>query len=522
MSTVVLTHRLGGRIYQPRDSPPASASAVTALTRPVNLTIKRMRSVPSAGSVDRAVIVSPVWGRFKQISHPSGVQDSQLIYGLALALLVAASGLMAFLLVLDFASSAPLWVLAALGATAALAERQGVRVDSHTHTSVSVLPVLLAAVVFGPIDAMTVAFCALLPYFRAPLLRWSIWTCSRVLVAGVAGLIASGFLASEVTLPAILVAVTLASLAEGLGDALLTSVTVEVRHRGAFRPTFGTLLRVLALTGPLHVPVVAGLAYAYLTLPPWSILLFAVPAFAAHYLLRLYQEQATLAADLLVASGRMEQANLSFAAALVAALDARDTYTAGHSAAVAVYARDIATAMGLGEADRKRAHLAGLLHDIGKVGLPAGILEKAGPLTGVERQEMQAHSAIGERILRNVEGYADIAHIVRHHHERIDGAGYPDSLPGHSIPLLSRVIAVADAYNAMTSGRPYRQASTPEDARARLRAAAGTQFDTHVVAAFEELLSSSTETYCRGARADFAVEAQWAESQGARLQLAAA
>ena len=189
---------------------------------------------------------------------------------------------------------------------------------------------------------------------------------------------------------------------------------------------------------------------------------------------------------------------------------------------MAVYARDIAVALNLSASEVKQAHLAGLLHDIGKVGLPAGILEKPGPLSMRERQEMQAHSLIGERILRNVEGYADIAHIVRHHHERIDGSGYPDGLSGEGIPLISRIIAVADAYNAMTSGRPYRQASASEEARNRLRGGTGSQFDAGVVEAFDHVLRLSSEMYRRGARADFAVEAQWAQAGAPSLQLAAA
>ena len=98
--------------------------------------------------------------------------------------------------------------------------------------------------------------------------------------------------------------------------------------------------------------------------------------------------------------------------------------------------------------------------------------------------------------------------IVRHHHERMDGNGYPDRLPGTAIPLLSRIIAVADAYNAMTSGRPYRDAMPSRVARFRLAQAAGTQFDTSVVAAFEAILAGACETYLSGARPDFALEAQ--------------
>ena len=143
------------------------------------------------------------------------------------------------------------------------------------------------------------------------------------------------------------------------------------------------------------------------------------------------------------------------------------------------------------------------MHDIGKIGLPAGLLEKPGALTLDERREMQRHSEIGERILAKVDTYAEIAAVVRHHHERVDGQGYPDGLGGTQIPMLSRIIAVADAYNAMTSDRPYRDAMPSRVARLRLAQAVETQFDTSVVAAFEAILASATEDYRTAHGADF-------------------
>jgi HD-GYP domain-containing protein (c-di-GMP phosphodiesterase class II) len=164
--------------------------------------------------------------------------------------------------------------------------------------------------------------------------------------------------------------------------------------------------------------------------------------------------------------------------------------------------------MGLAEEDQQKAHLCGLVHDIGKIGLAAGLLEKPGALTLDERRQMQEHSAIGERILAKVEDYAEIATIVRHHHERMDGQGYPDGLRDDDIPLLSRIIAVADAYNAMTSDRPYRDAMPSRVARLRLAQAADTQFDTSVVAAFEAILAGAEEAYRLGVRGDFTFESQ--------------
>jgi putative nucleotidyltransferase with HDIG domain len=220
-----------------------------------------------------------------------------------------------------------------------------------------------------------------------------------------------------------------------------------------------------------------------------------MPAVAAQRLLLLYRQQRQTAEALGSVNARLANANLSFASALVATLDARDRYTAGHSTAVAIYATDIARRMGLPAREQELAHLCGLVHDIGKIGLAPGLLEKPGALSLEERREMERHSVIGEEILRNVDDYAEIAAIVRHHHERVDGTGYPDKLAGNEIPLLARIIAVADAYNAMTSDRPYRDAMPSRVARLRLAQAVESQFDTAVVAAFEAVLAMAPESY---------------------------
>jgi putative nucleotidyltransferase with HDIG domain len=248
-------------------------------------------------------------------------------------------------------------------------------------------------------------------------------------------------------------------------------------------------------TIPLYLPLVAFLVYGYEHYS-WAVVATVLVLVAAlQKVAHMYQKQRDATDGMTDAYIRLEKANISFAAALVAALDARDQYTAGHSAAVAVYSRDIAKRMGLSTEEQNLVHLAGLVHDIGKIGLPPGLLEKAGPLTLEERRIMETHSEIGEHILAKVDDYSDIALIVRHHHERIDGNGYPNRISGTSIPLLSRIIAVADAYNAMTSNRPYREAMPSRVARLRLAQAVGSQFDTSVVAAFEAILATATEEY---------------------------
>jgi putative nucleotidyltransferase with HDIG domain len=270
----------------------------------------------------------------------------------------------------------------------------------------------------------------------------------------------------------------------------------------------GPLLLVQNL---LYTPLVALLVYGYRLYSVAIVGAFLVPAIALQRVIHLYQTQREALSDLGDLNARLGRTNLSFASALVATLDARDRYTAGHSAAVAVYCRDIAERMDLDEEQQQLVHLCGLVHDIGKVGLSPGLLEKAGALTLEERRQMEQHPVIGERILSKVEGYSDIARIVRHHHERFDGLGYPDNLQGDEIPLLSRIIAVADAYNAMTSDRPYRDAMPSRVARLRLAQAVESQFDTSVVAAFEAVLAGSSDAYRSGQREDFNIEAKRAQ-----------
>ncbi len=440
-------------------------------------------------------------------------------FGLSLAV---AAGLVALLVLeIDAGLDGPLWLIAVLGLMAGLAERQPVRVTSNLEMTVSVLPVLFAAVAFGPLEAMAVATIGLLADLKRPYLRWLIWTSHSVIAAALAGLIAQFVLLQSESFGAVVVAVALAAFTEAVVDVTVGSLTVSFRGSGSCQAFLRSMRPVLLGTVPLYTPVIVLLVYAY-ELSPSSLILFLGPAFAAHHLYGLYHQERQAREQLANANRRLEEAHLSFAGALAAALDARDKYTAGHSAAVAVYARDIAERLGLTAEEQQLAHLAGLLHDIGKVGVPIGILEKEGPLTLEERRHMEEHSEIGERILAHVPDYSEIANIVRHHHERMDGNGYPDSLAGEEIPLISRIVGVADAYNAMTSGRPYRDAMPTQVARLRLAQAVETQFDITVVAAFEAILASAGETYRSGARADFALEAQQHPELASQLSAGAA
>ena len=169
--------------------------------------------------------------------------------------------------------------------------------------------------------------------------------------------------------------------------------------------------------------------------------------------------------------------------ALAAAVDARDAWTHAHSETVARYAAAIASHLGLDGDQVEEVRIAGLLHDVGKVGVPDSVLHKPGPLDDAEWDEMRRHPAIGARILTHP-ALADVREWVLRHHERPDGRGYPDGLEGVDIPLGARILAVADAYEAMTADRPYRDRLSSKAARAELTRGRGTQFDAEVVDAF--------------------------------------
>ena len=183
--------------------------------------------------------------------------------------------------------------------------------------------------------------------------------------------------------------------------------------------------------------------------------------------------------------------------ALAEAIDAKDAYTRGHSERVAVYASRIAGEMSLDKQLIERVYFSGLLHDVGKIGIPDAIITKPAPLDSDERETIKAHPEIGAKILEPVAFLRDIVPCVRHHHEWYDGSerGYPDRLIAAAIPLPSRVILVADTVEAMTSDRPYRKALPLDTVVQELDKYSGSQFDPVVVAAFMRILDHEGEDF---------------------------
>jgi HD-GYP domain-containing protein (c-di-GMP phosphodiesterase class II) len=204
----------------------------------------------------------------------------------------------------------------------------------------------------------------------------------------------------------------------------------------------------------------------------WGILVLFVPLIGSHLAQRTMR--------------KVEVQTQATMEGLADALERRDPYTSRHSIRVTDYVRAILQEMPNIPAPTQQMILAAArIHDLGKVGTQDSALRKPGPLTDEERQDIQQHSAIGADIVGRLETYKQISIVVRHHHERWDGAGYPDRLTGEEIPLGSRIICVADAFDAMTSDRPYRAALSVETALSELRKHSGSQFDPAIVEAFE-------------------------------------
>jgi len=204
-------------------------------------------------------------------------------------------------------------------------------------------------------------------------------------------------------------------------------------------------------------------------------------------LLRTVANQLAVAADNARLYERTRDLYFSSIRTLAATVDAKDPYTHGHSERVSAYARAISIALGLTQEDVEAIELAGLLHDIGKIGIPDAILQKPGRLDPDERALIMEHAALGAKIISENSSLMPLAPLVRHHHEWFDGNGYPDGLAGRDIPLGAAIISVADTYDTMTTDRPYRAAPGNEKALAELDRCSGTQFRPEVVSAFLKL-----------------------------------
>lgn len=268
-----------------------------------------------------------------------------------------------------------------------------------------------------------------------------------------------------------------------------------LQHAAALRPH---IVRIILTdhtdVGVLVEAINCGQVYKYVT-KPWNKdeLRLTVERAIDHYETNKARHDLALTNQRLVT--RMKKMTRGFLLSVTDALEAKDEYTRGHAQRVSGYATAIGRRLDLEAAILEQISLAAFLHDIGKIGTPDSIFLKPGALTEEERTAMQHHSQCGARLLREITDMEDVADAVLHHHEHFDGTGYPDGLRGEQIPLLSRIILVADAYDAMTNPRAFREAWDHETSLEQLHRSSGTQFDPVVVQAFSEV-NTITQVPC--------------------------
>lgn len=215
------------------------------------------------------------------------------------------------------------------------------------------------------------------------------------------------------------------------------------------------------------VPLTAIIILVYRFAAPWTLALFIIPLLLLRYAYRLYLD--------------MKETHIATLTALTSALDAKDAYTHGHSYRVSRYALQLGRALGLSGKRMELLEYAALLHDIGKIGVSGDIISKDGKLTDEEYHAMKAHPDIGAKIIERLKFLNEAAQIVKYHHERPDGKGYPEGLQGEAIPFEARILHVCDTLDAMTSTRSYRKARSVEETMAEFQKCRGTQFDPEVV-----------------------------------------
>lgn len=268
-------------------------------------------------------------------------------------------------------------------------------------------------------------------------------------------------------------AITVAAAAYSVANQLLVSIVLRLVTTEPFWSTFRSMATALALQIPyVGIAVLAAVLVEGST--PWAVALMAVPIF--------------LARSGLLAFERMDVAQDHLVRQFVQAIEAKDLYTRGHSERVAELSVHVAEDLRIPYEQRRLTRYAALLHDVGKVGVPGCVINKPGRLNDDEFELVKQHPTIGAEILRDIDFLEPAIDIVRYHHERLDGCGYPHGVAGDELSDIVRIVTVADAFDAMTSTRSYRRALPVADAVAELRACAGTQFDSRMVEALARVV----------------------------------
>jgi len=375
--------------------------------------------------------------------------------------------------------------------------------------AVSAIGILASGFVFGPGPAMTIAALAAIVQWisKRGLLHRAIFDASNFALAALAGTVVYELVAStSPTAVAQFVAATAAGVVYkfvNVGFLCAAMGLAEGRPlREIWRDRFEWARFYYLAFGPLAL----GSAVAYEELGLIGFVAFSVPPVLVSLSVRQYVERTresiervqeanddlrAAQIELEASHEQLRKTHLETIAALSRAIEAKDFYTGGHVERVSTIAVALAERLGIAGEDLEAIEVGSLLHDIGKIGVPEAVLHKDGALTDDEWVLMKRHPVISEQILTGLELHPFVRQIVRSSHERIDGAGYPDGLAGEEVPLPARIVLVADAFDALTTDRPYRKAQPLSAAFAELRANAGSQFCPRVIEALEDILRTA-------------------------------
>ena len=394
---------------------------------------------------------------------------------------------------------------------AIIAEEMAVEVRERVTMTAGNLPILLAIMFLGQLPAIAVAVVVgLWGSWREDSRAVATYNCANLVISAFVAGQAFSYLHHDLAIPldavtpSLLIAGAIAAILYEGTNNLLTSFGAWVKYgippaaywRGDMP---SQLVQSLAVVVGLGLTVAALYATAGIT----AVVLLFIPLFASQYMFKLLVRERAHVAKQTELTDKYLEMNLGLAVAMVVLLDSKDQYTADHSAAVAMYCRDMALSAGMDEGEAEEIHLAGLLHDLGKVGTPDAILRKDSTLDEEEWGYIKQHPEKGAEVLSQLAAYQNVADIVRYHHERLDGSGYPAGLTGESIPQASKMLAVADTYHAMTSDRPYRRALSSFEALKELRSMAGVSLDARWVEVLAGILRDKDLAYRDGSATDF-------------------